>query len=86
MVDITKHPAPTPSMTWEMLYVALTRCRQPEDLRIFGTGSDRFVTLKVNPNHVAWFAGFTGTSSTWNVNLALEKLRALRSAAPPPKK
>ena len=83
MVDITKHPQPTPSMTWEMLYVAYTRCRQPQDLRIFGTGAERFALLKVNPHHVAWFAGFTGTSSTWNVDLALEKLRALRSAAPP---
>jgi hypothetical protein len=85
MVDVTKHPHPVPAMTWEMLYVALTRCRQPQDLRIFGSGSERFVHLKVNPHHVAWFAGFTGTSTKWNVDLALDKLRALRNAAPPKK-
>ena len=85
MVDVTKHPHPTPPMTWEMLYVAFTRCRQPQDFRIFGSGIDRFVTLKVNPLHVAWFAGFAGTSSKWNADLALDKLRALRNAAPPKK-
>ena len=85
MVDVTKHPHPVPAMTWEMLYVALTRCRQPQDLRIFGSGSERFVHLKVNPHHVAWFAGFTGTSTKWNVDLALAKLLALRIATAPQK-
>jgi hypothetical protein len=85
MVDVTKHPHPVPAMTWEMLYVALTRCRQPQDLRIFGSGIERFVHLKVNPHHVAWFAGFTGTSSTWNADLAVAELHRLRIADPPKK-
>ncbi len=81
LLDATQHSTP-PHMTWEMLLVALSRCRRPEDFLIFGNGYERFRKLKANIITVAWLAGFVddrGTShSQWNAQSAVAKLRELR--------
>jgi hypothetical protein len=83
LLDATQHSNP-PHMTWEMLLVALSRCRRPEDFLIFGNGFERFGKLKANIITVAWLAGFVddrgpGTShSQWNAQAAVAKLRELR--------
>jgi hypothetical protein len=69
-------------MTWEMLLVALSHCRRPEDFLIFGNGYERFGKLKTNIITVAWLPGFKddrGTShSQWNAQSAVAKLHELR--------
>ena len=73
-------------MTWEMLLVALTRCKRPEDFLIFGDGLERFGKLKPDIITVAWLAGFgddLGVPSQWNAQLAVAKLHELRRAAAP---
>ena len=86
LLDATQHSTP-PHMTWEMLLVALSRCRRPEDFLIFGNGCERFAKLKANIITVAWLAGFKDDlgvhTSQWNAQLAVAKLHELRRAAAP---
>ncbi len=88
LLDATKHTTP-PHITWEMLLVALSRCRRPQDFLIFGDGHERFANLKPDINTVAWLAGFgddLGVPSQWNAQLAVAKLHELRCAAAPAQK
>jgi hypothetical protein len=81
LLDVTKHPSP-PYMTFEMLLVALSRCRHAKDFRLFGSGFERFATLKADICTVAWLAGFGDLSRSlkWNAQLAKDKLVELRAA------
>ena len=83
LLDVTKHSKP-PHMTLEMFLVALSRCKRPEDLLMFGEGYERFADLKFDMITVAWLAGFgedDGKPSQWNAQLAVAKLQELRQAA-----
>ena len=81
LLDVTKHPSP-PYMTLEMLLVALSRCRHAKDFRLFGSGFERFATLKADICTVAWLAGFgdLGQSLQWDAQLAKDKVGELRAA------
>ena len=71
-------------MSFEMLLVALSRCKRLQDFLIFGDDHERFGNLTPDIITVAWLAGFgedLGVPTEWNAQLAVAKLHELRRAA-----